>query len=144
MIDYMRMNLYANNSVCANSFERANFKLVCTLLDTLENFFDFTDCTAFTAYALIKSLVTTYDMQSYTDLYRENREILINEINDFLLKHALKLSANSHTQRFYYFDSDTETFKHDYNITEEYRHSITATYNITAYINQYIDFYSNI
>lgn len=138
------MNLYVNNSVCATNFERANFKLVCTLLDMFDNFFDFTDCTVFTVYALIKSIVTTYDMQSYEDLYSENRAILIDEINDVLLKRTFKLSAESHTSRRYYFDSDTETLKSDSNITEEYRHNIKATYNLDAYINQYIDFYSNI
>lgn len=144
MSDYKRMSLYVNNSVCANNFERANFKLVCTLLDMFDNFFDFTDCTVFTVYALIKSIVTTYDMQSYTDMYRENRKILIDEINDALLKRTFKLSANSPTSRRYYFDSTTETLQSDSNITEQYRHSIKATYNLDAYINQYTDFYSNI
>lgn len=145
MSEYMSMSLYINSSVCANEYERANFKLVCTLLDMFDNFFDFTDCTVFTVYALIKSIITTYDMQAYKhDLYRENKDILINEINDALLKRTFKLSADSHTSKRYYFDSDTETMKSEYDITEEYRHSIKATYNITAYINQYIDFYSSI
>ena len=66
-------------------------------------------------------------------------DYFIDVINDSLIqRHISFFFERSHVY------SDKIVSKKMYVITERYRRSIKATYNLDAYINQYIDFYSNI
>lgn len=70
------------------------------------------------------------------DIIYDLLDEFIDTVNDYMLS----------TNYEYYFErhDDEIAMIKQYMICERYRKSIKATYNLDAYINQYIDFYSNI
>lgn len=94
----------------------------------------------------VKKACTAYYDAMFTTLciYCSTREIdrtiqaTIDTVNRYLLKRYNDFYIE------YYSDSATFECKQTFHITEQFRKSIKATYNLTAYINQYIDFYSEI
>ena len=124
-----------------------NINIAMTLYDTFNNFFEHTDSTIFTVKSLIDAMLTSYSSNAfhYDRNYYIVQQLLIDDINDILLKHALYISSlHKSNLRYYQYDLESKTVYSIHNAITEYVHSTKATYNITAYINQYIDFYSNI
>lgn len=125
----------------------SNITVAMTLYDTFNRFFEYTDSTIFTVKLLIDAMLDSYNSNAFhydSDFYIVQK-LLIEDVNDILLEHALYIS-NLHKSnlRYYQYDLESRTVYSIHNAITEYVHSTKATYNLTAYINQYIDFYSNI
>ena len=124
-----------------------NVSIAMTLYDTFNHFFEYTDSTIFTVRLLIDSMIDSYNSNAfrYDNDFYDVRKLLIEDVNDILLEHALYISAmHRNNLRYYQYDLENRTVYSIHNAITEYVHSTKATYNLTAYINQYIDFYSNI
>ena len=115
---------------------RENIEALVVLMDFSSTFVSRIDCIdRKTLMNLFRTFENVFDYRAYhyNALYDECKIAFYEYMNDTLL-----------IVSDFYYDIDCKSIRRKEKIKSEYRKLIKASYNIDAYINQYINFYSNI
>lgn len=94
------------------------------------------DISRITLQRLLKSLQETAFLKAFRTIDVEKK--LFEQINNVLLDRKID------TNYYVYYDIDDATLYRVERINLIYKHETRALYNLDAYINQYIDYYSMI